>query len=237
MQPDSANPDPYGFIVNNPPKPPRKNPFAGLTTKMRIIVIVGGLVVVLIFGMLLSSLFNQGSKAQTQRMIDVATIQSEIVRVSTIAEKEVRSSSTLDYASTTRLSVQSSQVELAKKLDKRGVGQKKLAKLQEQAKNQKSDQALDEAKSSNRYDETYLKIINEALSNYQKSLVAASGGASKSENQILRTAWEGVETLKKNDPAASGDPRDIQIDKSKPEEDTPKSSIIDNDLGSSPDEE
>jgi hypothetical protein len=53
----------------------------------------------------------------------------------------------------------------------------------------------------------------------------------------LRTAWEGVETLKKNDPAASGDPRDIQIDKSKPEEDTPKSSIIDNDLGSSPDEE
>lgn len=60
-------------------------------------------------------------------------------------------------------------------------------------------------------------------------MLSAAGGASSKDKQVLKVAYEGVNTLKKNDPKATPVSNDIVIDRSKPGS-TP-SSIIDNDVG------
>lgn len=226
--------DPYGFIMNAPPKPPRKPLLDGSSMGVRIAVVVGGIVLLIVIGVIASSLLNQGNAAQKQKMLDVAASQAEIIRISTLAEKDITSSSTLNYAKTTKISTQSSQNALAASLKKKGVSDKAFAAIRASAKNSKNDKTLETAKSTNKYDETYIKLINESLTNYQKLLLSAAGGATIAEKKILQTAYDSAVTLKKNDPGATPANNDVSIDKSKPEDSS--KSIIDNDVGNATEE-
>lgn len=236
MPPNNSQPssDPYGFIMNAPPKPPRKPLLNGSSMGVRIAVVAGGVVLLIVIGAIVSTLLNQGNKAQTQKMLDVAASQAEIIRISTLAEKDITSSSTLNYAKITRLSTQSSQNELAAALKKKGVSEKSLTATRANAKNTKADKTLETAKSSNKFDEAYIKLINESLTSYQKLLQSAAGGATKTEKIVLQTAYDGAVTLKKNDSSATPSNNNISIDKSKPEDSS--KSIIDNDVGTETEE-
>lgn len=191
MQPSS--PDPYGFIMNNQPKQ-RRN-FGPSGTAGRVAVVVGGLVVLIILGVIVSALLSRGDKAQTERLVEVAQRQTEIIRLTAQADKKTKALSTRSFALTTRVSLESSQKEVSGLLAKRGLKAKSLNSRLTAGKNAKSDAALAEAEKNNRFDETFTEIINNELANYQKLLEAANQSASKSEKQVLQKSYTGAATL------------------------------------------
>lgn len=177
-------PDPYGFILN-PEKPKRGLLFGGgikfkliLTGIVAFIVITGGVI--------LGNSLDGPRDAQKDRLIEIAQTQTEIVRLSTIAENKAGAPSTKSLAITTKLSTESSLNQTKEALAKYGV--KSDVKLLNQGKNQKSDTLLDEATNNNRFDETYKKLMSEQLANYQKLLKSAFESGSKSEKVVLNSA-------------------------------------------------
>lgn len=197
-QNSSASPqgqDPYGFIMNNQQGPSRSR-LALSSTKARILVVVGGIILLIIIVVIFSTILGSGAKAQKQRYVEIAQKQTELIRISTIADKKAKGLATRSYALTTRMGLESSQKKTSDILAKRGVKAKELAKVLPAGKNDKSDAALDEAEKNNRFDETFLQLMESELTNYQKLLEAASGSASKSEKQALQQAYDQVAILK-----------------------------------------
>lgn len=191
MQP--TNSDPYGFIMNSPSKPHRNIGPTG--TAGRVALVAGGLIVLIILGIIVSALLSSGDKAQTQRLVEVAQRQTEIIRLSAQADKKTKVLSTRSFALTTRVSMESSQKDVTDLLAKRGVKEKSLNAQLTGAKNAKSDAALVEAEKNNRFDETFIEIINNELTNYQKLLEAANQSANKSEKEVLKKSFAGATTL------------------------------------------
>lgn len=204
MQPDNVGytdqSDPFGFITNNPQKPKRSFGPSGMAG--RIAVIAAILVVLIIMAIVVSALLSRGDKAQTQRLIEISQRQTEIIRITTQADKNAKSLSTRSYALTTRVSLESSQKNVNQLLAKRGVKEKALSKQLTAGKNTKTDAALSEAQKNNRFDETFTEIMGAELTNYQKLLNGAADGAKKSEKDVLQKSFNSAATIQAKPQAA-----------------------------------
>lgn len=229
MQPQNTN-DPYGFIMNSPQKQANKPIGMGA----RIAVVAGGVLLLIIVAIIGNSLLSSGQKAQTQRYIELAQTQTEIIRITTLADKKAKTLNTRSYAVTTRVSLESSQKSTTAILNKRGIKEKKLTKLLSASKNPKTDAALEEATKNNRFDETFNKLLNTQLANYQKQLNDAASGASKKDKQALQRSFNQVAILTKKVDAPT--PQETTVEDSTDSSDTSAdesdSSIIDNSVGS-----
>ncbi len=193
--------NPYSFFLDNPQ--PTRGPVGPQSMKTRIIIVVVGVIGLIIAGIIVMALLNAGSGDQKQRYIEISQRQTEIIRISSLAEKKAKSLDTRSKAITTRLSITSAQSPINASLKKRGVKDKELSKLLSASVNSKSDAALADAEKNNRYDETYLQILTNELTSYQKQLQAAADGASVKERASLQTAFTATDTLlKKTTPSA-----------------------------------
>lgn len=186
----------YDFIMNGSPKPPR-NPLLGTGLGARIAVIAGLLIIIIIIGAVINSFLTKGDRVQTDRLVEIAQTQTEIIRVSSLAKDKAKDINTLNLAVSTRLSVESSHQEVKASLAARGVKGKSLNKKLAASKNPKTDAALDEATKNSRFDETFLTIINKQLTDYQKLLQAAYPGSKTKERSVLTASYENAGRLVK----------------------------------------
>ena len=128
----------YDFILSSNNQPRRSFKLGG-GKGARIAVIIGGIILLIILASVAKSILSSGDKAQTQRLTEVVQTQAEIVRVSTLAEKESKDVDTINFAINTKLSVQSSQQQIKESLVSRGVKDKKISKTLGAKKNSKTD--------------------------------------------------------------------------------------------------
>lgn len=185
----------YDFILNNSPKPPR-GPLVGGNKIGRILVVVVGLLLLIIAGVAANNFLKGSDKEQNQRLIDIAKAQTEIIRVSALVKPETaKDLDTRIFALNTRLSLEGSNQQIKTLLAARGVNKKSLTKIVAPSKNPKTDGALDEATKNNRFDETYLTIIEKQLSDYQILLKAAAEAGNTKEKQSLTASFNNVDRL------------------------------------------
>lgn len=190
---NSNSNDPYGFIMNSPAKPQRS--LGPGSTSGHIALAVGVAVLLIIIGLVASSLLGAGDKDQTQRLLEISQRQTEIIRLTTQADKKAKTSATKSFAVTTRLSTSSAQKDVNELLAKKGYNEKKLSKVLTASKNTKSDEALAEAEKNNRFDDTFTQLMSSELTNYRKQLQAAADGATKSQKQVLQKSFNSVATI------------------------------------------
>lgn len=162
---------------------------------MRILIVAVGLILLIIIGVIVSSLLSSGDKAQNQRLIEVTQKQSEIIRITNLANKDIKDSNTRILATNTRISTQNALVQTKKLLAKRGIKDKALNKQLGLGKNTKTDTAFGEAADNNRFDETFLAILNQQLTDYQKLLKTAYDGGTNSEKTALLAAYNDTKLL------------------------------------------
>lgn len=194
----------YDFIMNK--QQPAKGFNFGGSTKVRIAIAGAGFVILAMIALTITSFFNQAGRAQIDRLTEVAQAQTEIIRISAIGQDKAKSADTATLALNTKLSTQSAQNQVKTALNKRGIGNKNLDKTLGLGKNNRTDQTLDEAEKNNRFDETFLAILNQQLSDYQKLLKNAHSEASATEKKILSASFESAANLAA--PSAQAEARD-----------------------------
>jgi FlaG/FlaF family flagellin (archaellin) len=189
-------PGQYDFILGSDQQPKRGIDFSQ-NKGARFAVIAVIVIIVIILAMVISSFLGKESKAQGQRLLEVAQAQTEIIRVTALGTKqEAKDLKTRNFALNTQLSVETSQIQVKKSLAAHGMGEKSISKKLGATKNAKTDAALKEATQNNRFDETFKTLLAKQLSDYQKLLKTASGSAkTKTEKNTLNTAYTNVGRL------------------------------------------
>ncbi len=186
----------YDFILNSSPKPP-SGPSLGGSKIGRVLVAVVGAVILIIVAVTINSFLSSSGKEQDLRLIEVAKSQTELIRVANLATVQGKSKdlNTRIFAVNTRASLESSTKETQALLVTRGLKQKNFSKLLAASANPKTDAALDEATKNNRFDETFLKLMEKQLADYQKLLKVAHEGGSPAEKQVLTKSFDNAKLL------------------------------------------
>lgn len=190
MQPQNQNP--YDFIMNDPPK--KKAGLGGFTGKQRIMAMIIGAGVVLIVIMLGLSLVFGGGTNTTEELVSLAQEQTELIRVADVGVEKARTTEGKNLAVTASLSITTSR---AKVIEILGKHRRKLKNQQlELKKSAETDKALETAGLNNRFDETFIKVMNDGLKKYQAHLKQIYDmTASSSEKQILSDAFSAAGLL------------------------------------------
>lgn len=203
-QPGSTTPDntnSYDFIVN----PEKQKKAGGLALGKdpfitKIIVIVGGAVVLMVIaGVIVSLLFS--NKTNTSTFVALAERQQEIVRVSALGS-DATSQDVKDAAVNTQVSIQSDQNKLLAylKAHNRTLAAADLALKKDAA----TDNKLKQAKADSTFDTTYAGIMQKLLTTYASELKAAYDGKPNStQRQILALQYQDVQLLLKQWPQTS----------------------------------
>jgi hypothetical protein len=182
QQTPPANP-PHGdlsFIMDpaQPPKKPRKFSLGGSPFK-KILVAVGGLILLLI----ISSLFSGRSHVSPQ-LVSAAQQQQALIHLTTNAANEPSmSDASKNFAITTKLSLTSSQRQLLSYMSRNH------KKLNSKALNLKvsssADKQLAAALSDGSYDRTFLLIMQQQLNAYQRQLSLARANTPGHNGRVL----------------------------------------------------
>jgi hypothetical protein len=202
MPPNNQHPgqNQYEFIMN--PSPKQRHSFNfGHNKGARITVVVVGIIILSIVATFINGFLGKENKAQTDQLVEIAQAQSEIIRISAIAKEKARSNGTKNFAANTKVSIETSQQDVRKLLNSRGVKDKALNKKLSASKNSKTDATLDQAANNNRFDETFQTVVTKQLSDYQKLIQSASVGGTPNEKKALAKALENSKLL-----VAQGDP-------------------------------
>ena len=193
MQPDQGHPPDFNFIMN-PAAPQKKKLLGGGDNKQRLLItIIAGGLVVLVIGMIIAVIFG-GSSNSTDRLVGLAQQQTEIVRVTQLAEDNNASVDTRNMARTVKLSLTSARKQTTALITEQG--QKVDAKSLTAKADTNTDDALTAARQANRFDEAFTATIQESLKAYQKELSSiydASG--SDTEKALLQDLYKQTEIL------------------------------------------
>jgi hypothetical protein len=193
----------YDFIMN-PETKKRKGLFpGGNSPKQRLLMVAigGGILLVVIF-MFLSLLFGGGNEDVTA-LVSITQEQEELIRVSDIGVQKSKTPATQNLAITTKLTIQTSQNQTLERLKK--LGRNIKPKDLTLKKDSKTDETLDAAALSNRFDETFVQLLKNNLITYQAS-VRAAYDVSKSTptRQVLGISYDSAGILATEQVGVSG---------------------------------
>lgn len=148
----------------------------------------------LLLGFVIFSFLLGGEAGQTDKLIDIAARQQEVIRLSDAATEQAKGSDTLQLATTTKLSMLSLQKETLDLVKKQG---EKVKETQINSyKSRATDEKLSAAQQSNRYDEAFLEVLNTALADYQKAVKSTfDTSTSQNERLLLDKAYRQVGLL------------------------------------------
>lgn len=196
MQPNNQQipEDPFAFITNagQTHKPSLLQPGS---KKGRIIIALVGLVLLITVFAIIMSFLNNSSEGKTKQYIELGQQQTELIRLSAVAQQKSKSLETRSYASTIKLSMTSSQSTMNDLIQSHGVSARDLSAQLTNSKNAKSDTILDEAEKNGRFDTTFRELINSQLLNYQKQLSALASSSSAKEKTILQEAFNQAQII------------------------------------------
>lgn len=180
MEPMQQQPqqNPYEFITN-PTQPTNNRPLGG-SMKTRIIVVIGGFILLLIIFSIISSILSSAGNAAKQSLKDVSAEQVEIIRVSELGMTEALGSQAKGYATSVNLIFITDKAALDERLSAQGI---KMNKTELASKlNPKTEELLSAAGSNNRYDESLTEILNDLIANHQKTVQKAFQANEDAEN-------------------------------------------------------
>jgi hypothetical protein len=151
----------YDFIT----KPPTTQKTAS-SVKQKLPLITGGSVALLITLFIILSLFS-GSPSNKDTLLKISQQQTEIARVAVLGTKDA-DQTTKNIAYNVNFSLSSDKAKLLQALAQNGVTFKD--KETAAGANPKTDELLDSALAASNFDETFLKIVDTGLADYQATL-------------------------------------------------------------------
>jgi hypothetical protein len=188
------NDNPYGFIMDEPPKQKRTLIPKGESKKQRIIIMVGGglalLTIILVIFSFISSLGGSGVK----NLETLAKEQQEIIRVAELGERGATSTETKAFAQNAKLSVRSSQQNVIAYLTslKIEVEPKQLSTTL----NAKTDATLQDASDSGQFDEVFTSLLTKMLITYRANLTKYYNATdSAGQKNVLQNAYSQANDL------------------------------------------
>ncbi len=183
-----AGSDPYGFILNDPPKKKRAILPQGNSKKQRLIIMAGVAIAALTLFILIFALIFGSRGDSVKNIKTVAAQQQEIIRIAQLGEKQARSSKTQSFAVSTKLSITSSQQQVFAYLTKKD--QMPKGKELGLAQSSKNDTILQTAADNGQFDEVFEETMTSLLQSYQKSLSKYYDSASSAtQKQLLQDAY------------------------------------------------
>lgn len=190
----------YDFIVN-PGGPPKKTLLPSLgghsSFTQRLIIIIGGAVILIIAMWVVGNLLGGGG-VNTASLTKLVQQQEEIARVAGAGSESSRSD-IRNAATTVKLSLASQQQRWLQFLANQGteVGDEQQQALQNAA----ADQQLEQAKSNNSFDKTFVDLMRAYLNEYAAAIqVTFDQSGSNSERELLRSHFEQVKLLQEQLP-------------------------------------
>lgn len=175
----------YDFILNPQKSLGRRFTLPGNSTAQRVIIGVGGLVIVIFLYSFISGFLNKEGSAQKDRLIALAQTQYEIVRVANEASQKITDKNILYKSVTVKASVQSSQNEIIAALKNRV---NKVSIKQINVKNPQDDTVLQQGEDNGRYDQTYDQLLQKQLTQYKDRLQAVYNSGDSAEKNIALSA-------------------------------------------------
>jgi preprotein translocase subunit YajC len=194
MQPDKPNnPDErMDFILNTELEKP-KTLKEKLQSKAGLAL--GG--IVLIFILLIAVMFAASSQKSTNefndRLVSLAQAQTEILRISSLAETQNTDENTKTIAVNISETISADKNALLETLKTKGVTIEDGSL--EANKNPQTDSVLVESLGNGQFDETFKSIMEENLLSYQTQLFNLANQASGSDKELLNKAYNNVDNL------------------------------------------
>ncbi len=157
---------------------------------------------ILIFGsVIFSKLMNASSNERKERLVSIAQTQTEIMRITGLAETKTNGSDLQNLNIITKLSVQSSSNDTNELLVKNKI--KPESKLLNKGRDSKNDELLTQATNNSSFDSTYRKLLQEQLTKYQSQLKTAFENGTKAQKEVFSEAGQSntliLEALKRSD--------------------------------------
>lgn len=195
MQPDQdSTPDPnrLEFIMQTELEKPK-------TWREKVLsksgLALGAIIIVLISTVLIlvSISTNKVNGEQTERLISIAQSQTEIIRLSSLAESQAKDTSTKQRASEINSQMSVALDDIQSMLAERGV---ELDEASLSAKkNSQTDSAFIDSLQSGEFDETFNSTIDGTLVDYQQLLVEAQNYANESDKKTIDDAYNAVSEI------------------------------------------
>lgn len=183
----------YDFIMGGSGGP-RGGFSASSDMKTRLIIVIGGAVVLLIAAFVFISILSRSSQLDPQPLITLAQQQTELSRISERPALQAKQQPTENLAANTWLSLLTEQRQVAKFLEKHGT--KLDNKTLQATKNAKTDTELKTALTNGDYDQVYVSIAQAQLTTYARTLKQALQSATDpSERQLISTAYAHAQLL------------------------------------------
>lgn len=184
MQPNQ-NPD-YSFL-NEP------NKKRGPTKKQRIMIVSGGGLLLIIFIIMLFSLALGGGQDKAETSLKLAQMHTELIRVSEIGQDKARGQAAKNLATTTKLTLKSSEQDILGVASKY---QEVKSKLLEAGEDPDTDKTLTEAEQRSRFDEVFIKTLTAEIKEYQVALSEAfESSRSKSNKQVYDSVFKDLKKI------------------------------------------
>ncbi len=188
------NPGQYDFITSPPPAPKKSLiPKADSSKKQRIIFVVLAVLGLILIFTILYAVLTSGSKTNTQQLVTVLQKQQEIVRVAAIGAQKAGDAPAKNFAFLAKLSVTTQEQGINSYLKKNRI---KTDKLINGGRNTKTDQQLATAQDNGRFDEAFIQVMRDSLTDYQKALKTADAAiSSKTVKQLTTDDYNQVNDL------------------------------------------
>ncbi len=191
-QPGNFNPEQFDFITN-PVQPKRPGLFSpGGSKERKLMLIAGGLGVLTVVILLFAVLFG-GNGSDADKLIVLAQKQQEIIRVAGLSDSKNSTNETQNFAQTSLLTVSSQQQGLIAQIKKtKKVSTATLGR----AKNTKTDDTLNAAKSNGRFDDIFVETLKSELAKYQESVKSTYDSISDSTSkELLNNDYDDISLL------------------------------------------
>jgi len=150
---------------------------------------LGAIVLILIsvVAIFMAASSNKANNEQSQRLISIAQTQTEIIRISSLAQSQAKDDATKSRADEITEKISASLEDIKSILTKNDV---KIDDTNFNAKkNPETDSALVDALQKNEFDDTFNSIIEQNLLDYQQQLLDAQQSADNSDKPILEKAY------------------------------------------------
>lgn len=158
----------------------------------RILIVVGGGVVLLIIGIVAFSLLSGGSNTSAQSL-KIAQMHAELIRVSEIGVNKARTQAAKNLAITTQLTLASDQPAITDIANK---DQKVTDKLLRAGQDADTDKALTEAEQRSQFDAVFTPLLVDEIREYAKELTAAvNASKSKSTKEAYQAVYDDLERI------------------------------------------
>lgn len=186
----------YSFLGDDPNISNDSSLMGKLTNankKTRILIVASGAGVLLVLVSLFAALIFGGSNDTTQNFIGLAQRQQEIIRIADIGAQHARNQETRSAAITARTAITSSQQRVVNNVASKGI-QLRRADV-EIRENPQTTKELATANQANRFDETFIKILQSELREYQSSVELTATHIGGTDLELLRSLNDEINVL------------------------------------------